>query len=86
MEGVHHPSCPQAIFVQTMRGGTITLNVESTDTVNDVKVKIYEKDGTRPIQQRLIFCGKQMEDDRTLADYNIENGRTLDVVLCQCGC
>lgn len=67
-------------------GGTITLNVESTDTVNDVKVKIYEKDGTRPIQQRLIFCGKQMEDDRTLADYNIENGRTLDVVLCQCGC
>ncbi|RCV30251.1 hypothetical protein SETIT_6G079400v2 [Setaria italica] len=74
------------IFAKTLYGTTIPLEVESSDTIDAVKLKIYEKDGTRPKQQRLIFFGRKMEGSRTLADYNIQHQSTIHVVLCLCGC
>ena len=78
------------IFVKTITGKTITVQVSEADTVDDLKGKIQDKEGIPPEQQALISCGRQCVDDNTLGYYNVTARTTFHLVLtlrgCDCGC
>jgi hypothetical protein len=69
------------VFVRTLAGKMITLNVEKSDSIESLKAKVEEKEGIRAKDQRFVFGGKNLVDGQTLGDYNVQDGSTLNLVL-----
>lgn len=69
------------IFVRTLSGKTLTIDIEKSDTILTLKKRIWDKEGVNPEDQRLLHGGKQLEDTKTLYDYNIQKEATIDLVL-----
>ena len=69
------------IFVRMLSGKTVTLQVEKSDSVASLKQKIEDKEGIKADQQRFVFGGKNLQDNNTLSDYNIQENSTLNLVL-----
>ena len=75
------PGSPAQIKVKTLTGKEIEIDIEGDDTIARIKERVEEKEGIPPPQQRLIFGGKQMSDDKKASEYNIEGGSVLHLVL-----
>ncbi|KXN71974.1 ubiquitin [Conidiobolus coronatus NRRL 28638] len=69
------------IKIKTLTGTEIEIDIEPTDKISRIKERLEEKEGIPPVQQRLIFGGKQMNDEKTAAEFNIEAGSVLHLVL-----
>ena len=69
------------VFVKTITGKTVTFDLDPNDSVESVKALIHDKEGVPPDQQRLVFGGKQLEDGKTLKDYDIQSESTIHLIL-----